>query len=112
MVTKSRECPDYKKFVLEILKSHLAFCLVTLPERLAFSPVFVYFLVFVSLSSSFVSFLQLCRFLPALSRPLRSLIAQTHTIRDNGLPWTRYQSLWFVVANPSLPTTLHTEPLG
>ena len=40
----------------EILESHLAFCLVTLPELLAFSLIFVYFLVFISLSSSFVSF--------------------------------------------------------
>ena len=88
VVTKSRVCLDYNKFVLKILESHLAFCLVTLPEPPAFSLIFIHFLVFVSLSSSFVSFFQLCRFLLALLQPLYGLISWTHTICDNKLPWT------------------------
>ena len=66
VVTKSRECPDYKKFVLEILESHLAFCLVTLSERLVFllsssiSLSLSVSLQALSVSFSFVDFFPLC----------------------------------------------------
>ena len=72
MVIKSRECLDYKKFVLEILESHLAFSssphlncpLFLLSSSISSSSSSL--LCIVNLSPSFVNSPQLCPSLPAL----------------------------------------------